>query len=172
MKIIDINGSERDCVSAELDKNFPGNIKATFKSKTRNGFVHDEWYPVADFLNKNPSFAKKIGKAIKQTKEDLGVVSTALKTGLTDKKKKWEKDVFIGLTLWISRGKGEGQTRNITANNQNSIAIDKPWSVVPDKTSQYVISRNVHNPKVFNNTLPGLETPQRKTPKPVKIKIK
>ena len=32
MKIIDINGVERECVSVALDKDYPGYVKADFKS--------------------------------------------------------------------------------------------------------------------------------------------
>ena len=43
MKIIDVNGNERECVSATPDKGFPGYMKLEFKSKIRKGYQHSEW---------------------------------------------------------------------------------------------------------------------------------
>lgn len=61
---------------------------------------------------------------------------------------------------WISRGKGEGQIRTILKNNHNTLIINKEWEIIPDITSQYVISHNVHNPKILGNTLPQYEIPK------------
>lgn len=157
MKIVDINGIERECESITPDKSFPGFMKIEFKSKRRKGYTHFEWYPVADFAKNNPKLASLAKKAPKPAKEDLGVVSKATKTSLTDKTKGWKENIFSGYPLWISRGKGEGQTRKILANDAHCLTIDKPWKVIPDKTSQYVISYNIHDPQVLGNVLPGMD---------------
>ncbi len=155
MKIIDVNGNERECVSATPDKGFPGYMKIEFKSKIRKDYHHSEWYPVNEFVKNNPKLAHLAKGAPKPPKEDLGVVTSASKTSLTDKKKKWKTNNFAGYPLWISRGKGEAQTRKIISNTKNTLTINQPWKVIPDKTSQYVISFNVHNPQVMGATLPG-----------------
>jgi hypothetical protein len=155
MKIIDVNGAERECSEVFPDKNFGGYMKVVFVSKVRPGYSHSEWYPISDFLKNNPKLAHLAGKGVQKSEvaDDLGVVSTAKTLTLTDKSKKWEKDIFVDFPVWISRGKGEGQIRKVTANTKNTITIDKKWEVIPDKSSQYVLSRNVHDPKALGNTL-------------------
>lgn len=132
-------------------------MKIEFKSKTRKNYTYSEWYPVTDFVKNNPKLAHLAKKAPKPVKEDLGVVSSATKNSLTDKTKGWEQNIFASYPLWISRGKGEGQVRTILANDAHRLTIDKPWQVVPDKTSQYVISFNIHDPQVLGNILPGMD---------------
>lgn len=156
MKIIDINGQERDCVSVVPDKDYPGFMKVLYKSKLRKGYSHSEWYAISDFIKNNPKLRSLTEKAPKQIQEDLGVVTIAKEKLLTDKSKKWESNAFAGTTIWISRGKGEGQTRTVVSNNINTVTIDNPWKEIPDKTSQYVISPNIHDPQVRGNTLPPI----------------
>lgn len=156
MRIIDINGAERECARVAPDKNFPGFMKVEYHSKTRRGYTHSEWYPVAEFVKNNPKLANLTKGAGKLPKEDLGVATKATKDSLTDKTKTWLKNVFAGYPIWISRGKGEGQTRTIATNTTNRLVINKPWEIIPDKTSQYVISHNIHNPQRMGNLLPGM----------------
>lgn len=157
MKIIDINGEERDCVRAFPDPKFAGYMKVEFASKLRKGYTHSEWYPINDFVKNNPSLKNLSVGGPKEIKDDLGVVTSAKPTSLTDKSKKWEENIYTGFPVWISRGKGEGQTRTVTANTKNTLTINKPWKEVPNGTSQYVLSHNVHNPQVRGNTLPAIE---------------
>jgi hypothetical protein len=156
MKIIDINGSVRECSSVVSDKNFAGYMKVEFVSKTRKGYSHSEWIPTQEFLINNPQLKHLVGKniAVTEASEDLGVVSTAKPLSISDKKKRWKENIYIGFPVWISRGKGEGQIRKVVSNTKNSLTIDKKWNVLPDSSSQYVLSRNVHKPKTFENTLP------------------
>ena len=170
MKIIDINGEERDCVSVSPDPKFAGYMKVEFASKNRVGYTHSEWYPVSDFIKNNPTLKNLTTKAKKVINDDLGVVTSAKKDSLTDKSKKWNKDEYTGFPLWISRGKGEGQTRTVVNNTKNTLIINKPWKEVPNSTSQYVLSHNVHNPQVRGNTLPATEpTVDKKARKVLKI---
>jgi len=170
MKIIDINGEERDCVKVYPDPKFAGYMKVEFASKNRVGYTHSEWYPVSDFIKNNPTLKNLTTKAKKVINDDLGVVTSAKKDSLTDKSKKWNKDEYTGFPLWISRGKGEGQTRTVVNNTKNTLIINKPWKEVPNSTSQYVLSHNVHNPQVRGNTLPATEpTVDKKARKVLKI---
>jgi hypothetical protein len=158
MKIIDVNGEERECVSALPDSKFAGFMKVEFLSKLRKGYNHSEWYPIEDFITNNPTLKHLTTKAPKIVKDDLGVVTDAEPTTLTDKTKKWEQNIYRGFLIWISRGKGEGQTRKVTGNTQSIIIISKAWETIPNKTSQYVLSNNVHDPQVRGNTLTAVET--------------
>lgn len=153
MKIIDINGEERDCVKVYPDPQFAGYIKVEFASKNRVGYTHSEWYPMTDFIKNNPSFRDLTTKAPKIIKDDLGIVTSAKKDSLSDSTKKWNVNDYVGFPLWISRGKGEGQTRIVTGNTKNKLIIDKPWEIIPNTSSQYVLSHNIHDPQVLGNQL-------------------
>ena len=157
MKIIDINGEERECVSVSPDPKFAGYMKVEFVSKNRVGYTHSEWYPVSDFIKNNPKLKNLTTKAIKVVNDDLGVVTGAKPISLTDKSKRWKENIYAGFPVWISRGRGEGQTRTIIANTKNTLTIAKPWKEIPNSTSQYVLSHNVHDPQVRGNTLPTAE---------------
>ena len=154
MKIIDVNGEERDCVEIFSDKDFPGQIKVKYVSRYRPNHEYFEWYKKEDFVKNNPALTHLIKNSPREWKEDLGVVSSASITTMCDKSKNWRKNEFVGYPLWISRGLGEGQTRKIRENSGSTLTVDKPWIIIPDKTSQYLISHNVHNPQVMGNTLP------------------
>ncbi len=154
MIITDINGNKRDCVSIKPDEKWPGYLKVQYISKTRKDYRYDEWYLTKDFIKNNPRLAHLAKNASLPWKEDLGRVSLASSQTLTDKTKKWKSNEFVGYPLWISRGVGEGQMRNIIINSNDTLIIDAPWKVTPDRTSQYVISHNVHDPQVLGNTLP------------------
>ncbi|KKQ25052.1 MAG: hypothetical protein US40_C0004G0090 [Candidatus Roizmanbacteria bacterium GW2011_GWC2_37_13] len=153
MIIIDINGNKRDCVSIIPDNSWPGYLKIKYFSKFRKT-SHEEWYLIKDFIKNNPKLAHLTKGGSDPWKEDLGVVSLSSNQTLTDKSKKWKSNEFAGYPLWISRGKGEGQTRGIIMNTNDTLIIDKPWKIIPDKSSQYVISHNVHDPQILGNTLP------------------
>lgn len=154
MQITDINGEKRDCVEIFPDNKFPGFMKVKYVSRFRPNHQYCEWYKKEDFVKNNPQLANLIKDAKEPWKEDLGVVSAAGNTTLCDKTKKWHKNEFAGYPVWISRGRGEGQTRKIKENGDTTLTVDKPWIVIPDKTSQYVISHNVHDPQIMGNTLP------------------
>lgn len=159
MQIIDINGNIRECKSAIPDKDFPGFMKIEYVSKNRKGYTHFEWYQTTDFIKNNPKFAKLTKGAKQSPNEDLGVVTKSGKDFIEDATKNWPKNIYIGTPIWISRGKGEGEQRKVVKNDRNKLYIDKPWKVVPDKSSQYVISFNVAKDiKAVGNTLPGIET--------------
>jgi len=153
MKIIDINGEERECIRVSPDSKFAGYMKVEFKSKNRVGYTHSEWYPMADFIKNNPSLKDLVSQAPKVVNDDLGVVTNAKNNSLTDKSKKWKNDEYVGFPVWISRGKGEGQTRTVIANTKNTLTISKQWKETPNNTSQYVLSHNIHDPQVKGNNL-------------------
>ena len=168
MKIVDTNGVERECVKAVPDPQYPGYVKVYFKSKIRKGYSHEEWYPIEEFKKNNPKLIGLVKGSDGSVEEDLGVVTGATEKTLVDKSKKWKKNIFAEYPIWISRGTGEGQTREVTSNTKNSVTIDKSWDMVPDKSSQFVISHNIHDPQVLGNTLSGIVD----TKSPSKIKKK
>lgn len=155
MKYKDINLEERECQSIEPDPGFPGYMRVNFVSKRRAGFVHSEWYKTSDFVLNNPDLAHLADNTPRTPKDEVGVVTSATKLSLTDKRKQWHENEFDGYNVWISRGKGEGQTRKITKNTTDTLFVAKSFKQVPDLTSQYLITFNVHDPQVLGNTLPA-----------------
>lgn len=153
MKIIDVNGNERECFSVTTEKDYPGYVKVLFKNERRE---YVEWYTLEEFRSKNPKLSSLVSNAPKLRAEDLGRITTATEITITDRNKSWKDNIFSDLPIWISRGKGEGQVRQVVSNGKNTVVIDKRWFIIPDKTSQYVISQNIHNPKIFNNNFPDV----------------
>jgi len=147
MKIIDINDSERDCKSAILDPDYPGFMKVQFKR-------HHEWMTIDEFLNKNPNLKKLTNKASIPAQDVAGIVSSSGSNFLRDSSQKWSENCYAEFFVWISRGKGEGQKRTVTRNGPNILHINKEWDVKPNKSSQYVISHNIHEVIARDNTLP------------------
>lgn len=148
MQIVDINGSERSCLKAYPDHSYPGYIRVEFKS-------HHEWFTIKEFLAFNPDLASLVADQPALPQEDLGVVTSAKPNYLKDTTKSWPVNAYAGFTVWISRGKGESQTRLITKNSQDTIYIDEPWTTKPDKTSQYVLTNSeIRDSVVHGNQLP------------------
>jgi hypothetical protein len=172
MKFIDINGTERECTSISVDKNYPGFMKVEFVSKFRKGYAHSEWYPVPDFIKNNPTLKDLTKSAEVAQKDELGVVSSAKPRQLSDKIKNWTINIYAGYPIWIARGKGEGQTRYVLSNTKNSVIIDKDWETIPDYTSQYIISFNVNDPQVMGNSLSVVPNGTQETVKEPKPKTK
>ncbi len=162
MKIIDINGNNRDCVKLTPDLDWPGYMKAEVID--RSG-THSEWYLIDEFIKLNPNLKALVKGAPHEKEEDSGVVTVSKSNTLTDKKKVWENNIFSGTPVWISRGKGEGQTRMVLSNTKSTIVVNKDWDVLPDNTSQYLISPNVHDPKALGNTLSISKPPADKIKK-------
>jgi hypothetical protein len=154
LTVTDINGSVRECLSIDHDMAYPGYVKVEFASNRNAPATYVEWYPIDDFLTHNPTMSHIVKKNKQPAEDDLGVVSKATLTSLSDKTKKWTPDCYIDFPLWISRGTGEGQVRTITKNTHNMLTVDAPFDIKPDTTSQYVISHNIHDVQVMENTLP------------------
>ncbi len=160
MKIFDINGNPRECVRVYLDDKWPGFVSVDFESKLRTGYKHTEWYLIEDFKKINPDLEYLVKDVTRPASEVVGVVSASDDTSLMDKTQKWQKNVYAGFPVWISRGQGEGQIRTVLSNTQNTVIVDKKWDRKPNKFSQYVLSRNIHDEmKPAGNILPQEQEP-------------
>lgn len=75
--------------------------------------------------------------------ENLGTVVSATRTTLSDPGNKINVAPFEGgafpenYGVAVVGGKGAGQSRRVTAYSQGTLAVDKPWDVVPDTSSRY-----------------------------------
>ena len=70
-----------------------------------------------------------------------GTATAGTTTSLTDGFKTWVTDVFAGMTIKIVSGTGAGDIRIIASNTGSVITPTTPFSVAPDGTSVYQISK-------------------------------
>lgn len=150
MKIIDINGSEREAQKVYPDPLYPGFMRIQFKR-------YHEWYTIEEFLKFNPTLKKLTDNAPETPEDIVGTVTRAGADSLTDSNLNLKPNAYLNYICWISRGKGEAQKRLVTKNTKNKITLDKPWDVRPNNTSQYVLSHNIHDVKAMGNTLPQVD---------------
>jgi dienelactone hydrolase len=78
--------------------------------------------------------------------QDAATVTGATANSLSDASDKWKFTIrkpSLGCSdaVAIVAGKGAGQWRFIAGNTSNTIQVEKPWDVIPDKDSYYVIMR-------------------------------
>lgn len=141
MKIIDINGKQRECVRAYPDPSYPGFIRVEYENPKRKYHV---WIPVDDFEKNNPGVLGGVLDQIHHPPPEVTSTPTsATKSTLTDSTRQWEENTYRNSHVWIGRGKGEGQSREIIANTQDTLILKDNWDDLPDKSSQYVISEHI-----------------------------
>ncbi len=158
MQLVDLNLKTREYLSIILDPHYPGYVSVTYPSKRPNTPSRTEWYPLADFQKNNPTLVSQLGPLPNIPQSDLGQVTHAGEFYLEDTAKDWVNNIYVGFMVWISRGTGEGQVKNIKSNNKNTLTIDTAWTTTPDTKSQYVISKDIHDVKILGNTLPQYTT--------------
>ncbi|MFC1888299.1 hypothetical protein ACFL4G_00945 [Thermodesulfobacteriota bacterium] len=73
---------------------------------------------------------------------DLGTVSTAGESTLTDDEQNWFPGYHAGRLVLITQGTGDGQSALILSNDDRTLTIEGTWETVPDSTSRY----KIHNP--------------------------
>jgi len=78
--------------------------------------------------------------------QDAGPVSSATATTIVDASNKWHTTIrnsslSYSDAIAIVAGRGAGQWRFIAGNTSNTIKVDRPWDIIPDKDSYYVIMR-------------------------------
>ena len=109
--------------------------------------------PVNDALGSNNSNELILSQNSVFNLGILGLATSATSTTLSDASKDWSDpfaffpdhafnvEFFRHPTVAIIGGTGMGQWRNITPNDIHSLNVDRPWDILPDSTSKYVISR-------------------------------
>ena len=71
--------------------------------------------------------------------EDSGTATAGAATTITDSAKVWDDDGYIGYAVYIYKGTGIGQIREITDNDSTSLTV-ATWTTNPDATSKYIIT--------------------------------
>ena len=146
MNIVDVNGTTRTVTSAAPDPQNPGYIQLKFNN-------HVEWMTTTEFAEMNPTLST-IATDGTRALDTLGVVTTSTALTLTDTKAAWEDNAYLDYTVWIARGQGEGQQRQIAANTKDTLTLKEAWDILPDHFSQYVISAHLKALPARGNTLP------------------
>jgi polygalacturonase len=60
-----------------------------------------------------------------------------------------------GEDLIIVGGRGGGQRRHIVSVSNNTATLDKPWNVIPDRSSQFALAATASQVAIYNNTFQG-----------------
>lgn len=68
----------------------------------------------------------------------------------------WRSNSLIGQTAAIIKNTGIGQFRRIVANEGNKITLDRPWDVMPDKTSILSLNTSADNVVIYDNNVNGI----------------
>lgn len=66
-------------------------------------------------------------------------VTTSTDTTLVDTVQEWTENSWINYAVYIYKGTGEGQIREILSNDSNTLTVDE-WDTAPDDTSKYIIT--------------------------------
>ncbi len=59
---------------------------------------------------------------------------------LTDTRQRWNPDRYADATVLIASEQGFGQYRSVAGNTQNTLKADRPWRIVSDGSSEYVVA--------------------------------
>ena len=70
---------------------------------------------------------------------EAGTATSSNTNMLEDTSKVWSTDIWSSGVVYIKKGTGKGQFRNITGNAPSWITVSPNWAVSPDATSEYVI---------------------------------
>jgi len=60
-----------------------------------------------------------------------------------------------GEDLVIVAGRGAGQRRHIVSVSNNTVNLDAPWNVIPDRLSQFARASTASHVAIYNNTFQG-----------------
>jgi len=68
-----------------------------------------------------------------------GFVKSADENTLTDEDGNFVKGIYKGAYVMITYGKGMGQYRRVKDNTEDTLELEEPFYMAPDKTSEYVV---------------------------------
>lgn len=71
--------------------------------------------------------------------EQNGLATAATSTTLTDSTQTWTVNAFVGMTVRIIGGLGDGQVRTVSSNTATQITVSSAWTTTPDTTSEFTI---------------------------------
>ena len=68
-----------------------------------------------------------------------GVVDSAGPMLIVDSGASYTADGVVNSPVWITKGRGIGQSRRVVSVSSGQIVTDRPWAVTPDSTSSYQV---------------------------------
>ena len=87
-----------------------------------------------------------------------GTTNSASTTTLVDDSSSWATNDFDNDIVWIYKGTGKGQVRNIISNTSTTLTIESDWDVALDTTSLYRIIHTGTNAFIENELRDGDNT--------------
>jgi hypothetical protein len=87
----------------------------------------------------------------------VGAVGSATASSLTDKAAHYQAgDAMKFNHVAILSGRGQGQYRLVVGNTRDTLKVDRPWAVIPDSSSKYLLAgMSVENTYLYNTTRSG-----------------
>jgi hypothetical protein len=73
--------------------------------------------------------------------KDFGHPTAATPTTLADHTRRWKPGERKDQVVLITAGRGMGQFRYVVDNSADTLQLDRPWRIVPDATSEYVVGQ-------------------------------
>lgn len=70
----------------------------------------------------------------------VSVATGGTARSLADTKQNWKPGFHRESTVLITAGRGLGQYRRVVDNSGGALTVDQPWNVIPDATSEYLVS--------------------------------
>ena len=67
--------------------------------------------------------------------------------------KTWAKNFWQDRTVVVVNGRGLGQVRQVVANTESTLTVDRPWDVVPDASSVFSVMHHTDNVLIENSTI-------------------
>ena len=136
---MDVVALSAQCIDSYIDSNiftdFPGRVVINplrhtyFRYNEVRGAFKGTWQ------NAEETFLMH-GGSEKTVSSPTHVVSA---DKLVDKKQKWSPGQYSNSYLIVTNGKGFGQYRRVVDNTENTLILEKPFRVIPDKDSEYLV---------------------------------
>lgn len=73
-------------------------------------------------------------------KKTIGFATGGSKNTLVDRRQDWKPGLFRDATVLVISGRGFGQYRRVIGNTEDTLTLERPWNVLPDATTEYVVS--------------------------------
>lgn len=80
-----------------------------------------------------------------------GAVTSAAPLTLTDNSLALKDAQLTGATVLIYAGRGKGQYRIVKGNTSDTLQLESPWKVIPDKTSRYSVGMKILENGIYAN---------------------
>lgn len=141
-EMIDLVKSLGDSLLTDLDfteLNHISSSQAIIDSWTATTSELGYYYPLIDY---GYDFSlNSLNPGLQTLTYDSGTITVGTLNGLRDNAKNWTPNSFINFQVNITSGTGNGQVRTVNGNTNNTLTLLTSWSIIPDASSTYTITR-------------------------------